>query len=316
VKVAVLCGGSSFERAVSLRSGAVVEAALNELGHETELIDPGPDTARDLTDGSFDVAFVALHGAGGEDGTVQELLELVGIPYTGSRPGPCRAAFDKAQAKRRMVAAGVATPAFVALSATALTEFGGANVTGEAVTTVGLPMIAKPASGGSALGVRLVDEIASLPQALLTAASYDRNVVLEQYIAGRELSVAVIGTESPRCLPPVRIRPRHARWFDAEARANLGEVEFTCPPSDLDSTELAAVEDTALRAYSALDLAGFGRVDIVIDRDGTPQVLELNTVPGLTTTSIVPRALEAAGLPIPHLIDGLISDALDSASQK
>lgn len=310
MKLAVLCGGRSYERAVSLRSGAAVEEALRELGHEPQLIDTGPETSRQLSQGGFDCAFVALHGEGGEDGSVQELLDLLHIPYTGSRAGPSRGAYDKAHAKRVLLASGIPTPRFVSLAARALEEFGAADAVGEAVSDVGTPLVVKPSRGGSALGIRLVQDAADLPRALVAAMSYDRHVVIEQYVQGRELSACIVGTEQPRMLPPVRIRPRHADWYDFESRYTHGQTEFTCPADDVGDDEMQRVEQVALASYEALDLSGFGRVDMILSEDGTPWVLELNSIPGLTDTSLLPLAARTVGLALADIVRELLEDAL------
>ena len=311
MKVAVLCGGRSYEREVSLRSGARVEEALRELGHEVDVIDTDPATSRTLAAGGYDCAFIALHGTGGEDGSIQELLELLGLPYTGSRPGPSQRAYDKARAKRTLIGAGQPTPEFVSLTSTALQEFGAADVLAEVSDTVGYPMVVKPASGGSALGIRFVADSADLPRALIAAMSYDKHVVLERYITGRELSVCIIGTDEPRALPAVGIEPRHAEYYDFESRYTPGETEFTCPASRISEAELARINEVSLASYAALDLSGFGRVDLIIDDEGTPWVLELNSIPGMTATSLLPLACEAAGLALTDVVAGLLEDAFD-----
>lgn len=314
MKVAVLCGGRSYERAVSLRSGTRVEEALRELGHDAVVVDTDEHTARTLQQGGFDCAFVALHGKGGEDGSVQELLEMLGIPYTGSRPGPSHRAYDKALAKRTLRAAGLPTPDFISLTSTALQEYGATDALDEVADSVGYPLVAKPASGGSALGIRFVADAAELPRALVAAMSYDSHVVLERYVAGREVSVCVLGTDEPRALPPVRISPRHADYYDFESRYTHGETEFTCPARDLDDSELARIEKVALDSYRALDLSGFARADIIVDDEGSPWVLELNSIPGLTDTSIFPLACSAAALALSDVVAQLLADAFEQHS--
>ena len=316
MRVAVLCGGSSFERAVSLRSGAAVEHALRALGHEAVLVDTGPGMSGALSSGNFDCAFIALHGTGGEDGSAQQVLELLGIPYTGSRPWPCEIAHDKVRAKRSLMAAGMFTPPFVALSAIAINEFGAGDVLPETIAELGLPVIVKPVHGGSSLGVRIARDAHELPRALVSALSWDTHVIVEQYIRGRELSVAVIGTDDPRCLPPVRILPRHADHFDFDSRYSTGQTDFACPPTDISGDELAEVTRAALAAHEALDLSGWSRVDLILDEHGTPWVLECNTVPGMTETSLVPRAAIAAGMNSADLVAELLADAVQQAREE
>ena len=309
MRVAVLCGGSSYERAVSLRSGAAVEQALRQLGHEPVVLDTGASLSNDLSSGGFDCAVIALHGRGGEDGSVQQILDLLGIPYTGSRPWPCELAYDKVRAKRALVAAGVFTPPFVALSAVAINEFGAGDVLAETVAELGLPVVVKPVHGGSSLGVRIARDEIELPRALVSALSWDTHVIVEQHINGRELSIAVLGTDHPRCLPPVRILPRNADHFDFDSRYSAGQTDLVCPPEDVSETELAEAMRAARAAHDALDLSGWSRVDIILDAEGTPWVLECNTVPGLTETSLVPRAAAAAGMTITDVLQELLEDA-------
>lgn len=311
MKVAVLCGGRSHERAVSLRSGERVSETLRELGHEPELVDVGPDTSRRLRDGAFDVAFIAMHGRGGEDGTAQSLLELLGIAYTGTRADACEATYDKTRAKRLFVAHDIATPAFIALSEAALEEFGAADALDEARDAIGYPLVVKPARGGSSLGVRFVEDDVALPRALISAMSYDRHVVVERHITGRELAIAVVQrADGIHALPPVEITPRNADWFDYESRYEHGETEFTCPPVGLDDATLARLEQTALAAWNALDLRGVARVDVMLDADGTPWVLEAALVPGFTDTSLMPLACEAGGISFADLVAELLRDAI------
>lgn len=314
MKVAVLCGGRYHERAVSLRSGARVADALERLGHEAIIEDVGPSTTRHLRDGGFDAAFVALHGRGGDDGGIQSMLELLELPYTGSRPGPSAAAFDKVRAKRALRNAGIDTPEFVSLTETALQEFGAADALEQARDSIGFPLVVKPVSGGSALGVSYVDDDGDLPRALLAALSYDRHVLLERYVVGREVAVCLVAdqtaTDGLMVCPPVRIIPRRSDWFDFEARYTHGETEFSCPPDGVSAAEVDVVIDVARRAFTTLGLRGFGRVDIILDDDGRPWVLELATVPGMTETSLVPLAAEAAGLSFNDFVRLVLDDAI------
>lgn len=317
MKVAVLHGGRSHERAVSLRSGERVGEALRDLGHDAVLVDIGPETASELRDGGFDVAFVALHGRGGEDGTAQSLLELIGIPYTGTRAAQCEAAYDKARAKQLLLdgAGDAPTPPFVVLTETAIEEFGGAAVAlDQARSTIGFPLVVKPARGGSALGIRFVDDEAALPRALVSAMSYDRSVILERHVTGREIAVAMVERRGDdggvEVLPPVEITPRHSDWFDYESRYEHGETEFTCPPVGLDDAVLARVEQVSRATWELLGLRGFARIDMIVDGDGTPWVLEAALVPGLTDTSLIPIACEAGGMDFDQLVAALLTDAL------
>lgn len=301
MRVAVLKGGRSLERQVSLRSGARVEDALAALGHEVLAIDVGEALVRTLAEERPDVAFVALHGADGEDGTVQELLEVLAIPYTGSGVGSCRLAMDKAAAKHELRAAGVATPDWVSLSQAAFSGLGAADALGAIEERLGFPLVVKPARGGSSLGVRFAAGAGDVPQAIVSALSYDDRVVLERHVAGRELSVALLDGEA---LPAVEIRPRDEDLYSYDARYEIGRTEFDCP-AGLDAGDEAAVREAALRTWEALRCRGFARVDLILG-EGGPEVLEVNAVPGLTDTSLVPMAAEAAGIGFEELCGRIV----------
>jgi D-alanine-D-alanine ligase len=279
-------------------------------------MDVGPDLPRNLADSGAECVFVALHGSGGEDGTIQELLELVGLPYTHSRPGPARRAFDKASAKRALLAAGITTPKFVTLSAVAIEQFGAADVLGEVAQTVGLPMVVKPCSGGSALGVRIAGQLSELPAAVVAASSWDSNVLLESRVFGRELSVCVLGTDDPHAFPPVRIRSKNSDWWDFDARYTAGETDLICPPTDLTEAELEHVQKVALATYRELDLSGCGRIDIILDDAGVAHILEANVVPGMTATSLLPLAARASGMQLRTVVESLLNDAIDQHSRR
>lgn len=312
-RVAILCGGRSHERAVSLRTGARVEQALHSMGeHSPVLIDVNEHLPETLRTGRFDVAFIALHGRGGEDDQVQALCELLSLPYTGTRNGPCGAAFHKARAKRLLLAAGVPTPPFITFSEHAIEQFGAGDVREEA-DELGYPLVVKPARGGSSLGTKFVDEASALPRALISAMSYDSQVLVERHVSGRELSVTILGgigdDGDARVLPAVEIVPRHADWFDYESRYSHGETEFTCPPLDMDDEVLARAQEAARAAFEALDISGYGRVDLLVDEAGDPWVLEVAPIPGLTETSLVSVALDAVGIPLEELVTHLLDDA-------
>ncbi|MBF6619439.1 MAG: D-alanine--D-alanine ligase [Patulibacter sp.] len=305
MRVAVLQGGRSLERQVSLQSGQRVEEALRRLGHEVHGIDVDHQLVRRLTTLRPDIAFVALHGEDGEDGTVQELLEVLGIPYTGSGPGACERCWDKIVAKRIMSAAGIATPDAVSVSSSALKQLGAADALGAIGERLGFPMIVKPARQGSALGLRTVRKPSEAPDALLAALSYDRRALLEKYVDGQDLTVSVLGDDT---LPIVEVHPRDQDPYSA--RYTIGQSTFTCP-AELDPAARAAAEALARRAYEALGCRGFARVDLLLDRvTGDLVVLEVDAVPGLTQTSSLPVAAEAAGISFDALVERLLELAL------
>jgi D-alanine-D-alanine ligase len=305
MKVAILQGGRSLERGVSLRSGARVEDALSRLGHEPLPLDVGADLVERLIAERPDAAFVALHGPGGEDGTVQELLEILDIPYTGPGVAACARCMDKTLAKHELREAGIPTPDWFAFNATAFRELGAADALEQIEARLGFPLVVKPASGGSALGVKLVSDRGEVPQALVAAFSYDERVLLESYVRGRELAVGVLGSDA---LPTVEAIPRESDLYDFEARYEIGRTDFVCP-ADLDGETAAAVTEAALGAFSALGCSGFSRVDLMLGEDG-PAVLEVNAIPGLTDTSLLPQAAEAAGLEFEQLVERVLELAL------
>jgi D-alanine-D-alanine ligase len=305
VKVAVLKGGRSLERGVSLRSAARVEDALARLGHEAVAIDAGADLVERLRGERPDVVFIAMHGPGGEDGTAQELLEILGIPYTGPGVGACVRCIDKVLAKHSLREAGVPTPDWFAFSEPAFRELGAADALGTLEEQLGFPLVVKPSRGGSALGVRFAASEDKVPEALISAFSYDSRVLLERYVEGRELAVSVLGEEP---LPIVEATPAEDARYDFEARYEIGRTSFACP-AELGQAE-GAVREAALTAYRALGCSGFARADLILGADG-PQVLEVNAIPGLTDTSLLPQAAEAAGIVFEELVERILDLALN-----
>jgi len=301
VRVALLQGGRSLERGVSLRSGQRVSEALRDLGHEVVAMDLGPDLVSRLESSRPDVAFIALHGTEGEDGTVQAMLELLGIPYTGPGVAACQRCMDKSLAKYILREHGLPTPDWVTYSEAGIRDFGAASTFGTAVRRVGLPLVAKPASQGSSLGVKVVTELAQIPNALITALSYDDRALLETWVSGRELAVSVLGDEA---LPVVEAIPTESNAYDFEARYEIGAASFECP-ADLPEEQRDEVERVALAAYEALGCSGFSRVDVILADDG-PQVLEVNAIPGLTETSLLPQAAEAAGMDFDQMVEKIL----------
>jgi D-alanine-D-alanine ligase len=307
MKVAVLKGGSSLERQVSLRSGARVEDALASLGHEVVSIDADSDLVRSLKDERPEVAFIALHGPGGEDGTPQELLEILGIPYTGPRVAACIRCMDKVLAKHLFRESGIPTPDWVAFNSTAFRELGAADALEEIEGRLGFPLVVKPAAQGSALGVRFAASREDVPEALVSALSYDDRVLLERHVEGRELAVSLLDGEP---LPITEARAMEEDRFNYEARYEIGRTEYICPAKLPDATT-AAVHEVASRAYEILGCAGFARVDLMLDADERPEVLEANAIPGLTDTSLLPMAAHAAGLEFEDLVARIVELALE-----
>ncbi|MGO9881757.1 MAG: D-alanine--D-alanine ligase [Solirubrobacteraceae bacterium] len=308
-RVAVLKGGRSLERQVSLRSGARVQEALARLGHEVLPVDAGPDLVDALSAEQPEVAFVALHGRDGEDGTVQELLEVLGIPYTGSGVSACIRAADKVLAKHAMRDAGIPTPDFYAFNDTAFEALGAAQALPAIEERLEFPIVVKPARQGSALGIKFASTPADVPAALVSAFSYDRKVLLERYVHGRELAVSVLddGSGTAVALPIVEALPEEESFYDFESRYEIGRTRFVCP-AQLDDDVAARASQIALETYALLGCEGFGRVDLMLSQDsGELYVLELNPIPGLTETSLLPQAAEAAGITFDGLVERVLA---------
>jgi D-alanine-D-alanine ligase len=306
-RVAVLKGGGSLERQVSLRSGARVEDALQRLGHEVVPIDVGHDLVARLRATRPDVAFVAMHGRDGEDGTVQELLEILGIPYTASGVSACMRCADKVLSKHAMCDAGLPTPDFYSFTETAFKQLGAADALGAIEERLEFPIVVKPADQGSALGVKFARSAADVPGALVAAFSYSSKVLLERHVQGRELAVSILGDEA---LPVVEAVPREEDFYDFSARYTIGRTSFVCP-AQLSDALTARSQALALDVFRLLGCRGFARVDLMLE-DGTDElyVLEVNAIPGLTETSLLPLAAEAAGIEFEELISRIVDLAL------
>jgi D-alanine-D-alanine ligase len=319
-RVAVLKGGRSLERQVSLRSGARVQDALERLGHEVLAIDVGPDLVARLREAAPEVAFIAMHGRDGEDGTVQELLEVLGIPYTGSGVSACMRCADKVLAKHAMRDAQIPTPDFVAFNEAAFRELGAAAALPAIEERLAFPIVVKPAGQGSALGVKFAAAASDVPTALVAAFSYDRKVLLERHVRGRDLAVSVLEApgREPVALPVVEAVPRDEDFYDFESRYEIGRTTFVCP-AQLSEDDSGRAQELALATYRALGCSGFARVDLMLAERGQPAaggaamfVLESNSIPGLTETSLLPQAADAAGIGF----DELIAQILDTAGAR
>jgi D-alanine-D-alanine ligase len=309
-KVAVLKGGQSLERAVSLRSGAHAEDALARLGHDVLGIDVDAQLVARLCEAEPDAALIALHGPDGEDGTVQSLLEAIGVPYTGSAPAACMCCTDKALAKQLMRGAGIPTPDFDPIQETSIKSLGAADALPRIERTLGFPLVVKPARLGSALGIKFARTSDELPGALVGAFSYDSKILVERYVRGRDLAVSVLdGPSGPMPLPIVEAVPREEDFYDYESRYEIGMTTFVCP-AELPDDTTARAQELALDVYRLLGCHGVARVDLLLDEQtGELWVLETNIVPGMTETSLLPQAADAAGIGF----DELIARVLESA---
>jgi D-alanine-D-alanine ligase len=313
-RVAVLKGGRSLERQVSLASGARVCDALERLGHEVVSIDVGRDLVTRLREQPPDVAFVALHGRGGEDGTVQELLEVLEIPYTGCDVHACMRCSDKALTKHALRDGGLPTPDWVSLGEVGFQDLGAADALASVANRLRFPLVVKPISQGSSLGVKFAGSTAELPTALVAALSYGTRVLLEHHVEGRELAVSMISGEDParaELLPIVEAVP-HGSQYDFAARYEIGQTDFVCP-AVLEPAVAERVRAIALEAWELLGCRGFARVDMILGEDG-PTVLEVNPIPGLTETSLLPQAADAAGMGFDEIVERVLAEALSRAA--
>ena len=306
--VVVLAGGISHERDVSLRSGRRVADALTAAGHRVVLRDPDAGLLPFLVNERPDVVFPALHGSSGEDGSLLELLVAIGVPTVGSSGSASRRAWSKPIASSLLASAGVDVPESIVLSHEAFRELGASSVLKVVRSSLEGDLVVKPASGGSAQGVTIVEDTNDLARAMVEAFTYDDVAVVERRIHGTELAVAVVDTgEGPRALPAVEIEPT-AGVYSFQARYNAGETTFYAP-SRLDDATVAAVSEAAVLAHRTLGLRDLSRVDFIVDGNGRPWFLEANVIPGLTETSLVPLAIEASGTSAAAIYGALVEAA-------
>ncbi len=302
-RVLVANGGRSMEREISLRSGRRAASALEELGFEVETIDPDHRFVSKVTEYRPEFVFVAMHGRGGEDGTLQDLLEILEVPYTGSDVHASARCLDKHAFKEILRGEGLATPPWHSFNREAFTQFGAGETLPALTAELGFPLVVKPAREGSSLGIKVVHSSDEFVTAVLGAFNYDDRVVIERFIAGRELAVTVLGeAREPRALPIVEILTDEP-YYTFTAHYETGAA--TLRVAELDAGEQEAVKEAATRAYSLAGCRDLARVDIILDGGG-PQILEINTVPGLTETGPTPFAAEAAGVEFDELIAEMV----------
>ncbi len=308
LRAVVLAGGLTFEREVSLSSGTQVVEALLRAGLDAELRDADADLLPGLAAAPADAVFIALHGSTGEDGAVRAVLDLAGIPYVGSPAAACRLAWDKPAAKSVVRVAGVTTPDWVALPHSTFRELGAGAVLDLIVARLGLPLMVKPASGGSALGAQKVSRVEDLPASMVSCFAYGDTVLVERFVDGIELAVSVVDLgEGPQALPAVEIAPESG-VFDYTSRYTPGLTEYHTPARVSDDVAQRAA-DTAVTVHRALGLADLSRTDLIVDAEGTVHFLEVNVSPGLTETSMFPMAVEAAGHRLGDVLTRLLHQA-------
>ena len=295
-RVAVLFGGRSAERAVSLKSGKAVLDALLAAGVDANGFDAGNDLAQQLISNGPDRVFIALHGRGGEDGSLQGLLECLQLPYTGSGVMASALGMDKLRTKLVWQSMGLPTPAYAVLRS----EQDCSGI----VESLGTPLIVKPIHEGSSIGMAKVDSLADLQQAWLSARQYDDVALVEQWITGAEFTVAIL---DGKALPAIRLRTPHS-FYDYEAKYLTNDTQYICPCGLSPETE-ARLGEMCLQAFNAVGCKGWGRVDVMQDQSGNFYLLEVNTVPGMTDHSLVPMAASAAGMTFTDLVLAILSSA-------
>ena len=299
-RVAVLFGGTSAEREISLISGQAVLDALKAGGIDAEAFDPARRPIAEVA--AYDRAFIVLHGRGGEDGTVQGALELLGVPYTGSGVLASALGMDKARTKQLWLGCGLPTPSYRRLSAE--TDF--ASVVAE----LGLPLMIKPVREGSSIGMRKVESLEDLPGAYAFAAQYDSEIIAERWITGREYTIVILGG---RALPVIRLQPHQSHGFyDFEAKYQANDTQYLCP-CGLPPEDEGQLQSVALEAFAAVGARGWGRIDAMQDQDGRFWLLEVNTVPGMTDHSLVPMAARADGMDFEQLVRTILAQTLDGS---
>ncbi|NPV89343.1 MAG: D-alanine--D-alanine ligase [Firmicutes bacterium] len=306
-RVAVLKGGTSAEREVSLRSGQAVYQALLEAGYDAYQIDVDATIGKRLLEDRPEVAFIALHGALGEDGTMQGLLEILGIPYTG--PGVLASALglNKLMAKKVFCFEGIPTPPFVVVNQKEARTAGVSAVVERVVSQLSLPVVVKPVTQGSTIGISFVHEAEKLEAALELAFSYDPQVLIEKMISGVEVTSSILGDDPPLVLPLIEIYSVTG-VYDYETKYTPGMSDHIIPPR-IPEEQQERAKQACLRAYQALGCRGLSRVDCIVDPEGNPFVLEVNTAPGMTATSLFPDAARAAGIGFPELVSRLVEMA-------
>jgi len=305
-RIGVLMGGQSSERDVSLRTGAAVHKALCRRGYDAVMIDVGPTLSRDLQDQKVSLVFLALHGPGGEDGSIQGFLETLGIPYTGSGIQASAVGMHKETTKTMLAAHGIPVPAGIVAKR-------GEKISSTQALRKGKlrwPVVVKPASEGSTIGVTIVKKPAQWNEALTLAHKYDRDAMIEAYIPGHEVTVSLLGrqAQAPLVLPAVEI-VAPGGFYDFSAKYEKGRTQYLCP-APLSATITKQIEALALRTYEVLDCAGAARVDFRITPRGRPYVLEINTVPGMTETSLLPMAAAQAGVGYEELTERILESAV------
>jgi D-alanine-D-alanine ligase len=309
LKIGVLLGGRSSEREVSLRTGDAVYKALIAKGYPAVKIDVGFDIAERIKGEGVELAFLALHGKYGEDGTIQGLLEMLDIPYTGSGVLASALAMDKIASKKMMLYEGLPTPLFKTINRFKAHTVGLVDISNMVLKEMGLPLVVKAPTQGSSIGITFVKHKDELVKALELAFKYDPTALVEQFIEGIELTAAVLGNDDPVALPLIEIISSTG-VYDYEAKYTVGMSDHIIPPR-IPIEQQNIIKYIALQTYKAIGCRGLARIDFILDREWNPYVLEVNTLPGMTATSLFPDAARAAGIEFQDLTDQIVRLAME-----
>ncbi len=305
-RIGVIAGGTSAEREVSLKSGNAIHKSLLSMGYHAVFIDAGADLCEALREEKIEIAFMALHGGSGENGAVQGLLEVMEIPYTGSGILASALAMDKEMSKKMFLAHDVPVPAFVTVEREQAGGQGRINT--QLITAIvdfPLPWVVKPVAEGSSIGVSIVKSDSDIEEALKEAFSYGRKIIIEQYIAGKEIQIGILGQKA---LGGVEVRPS-AEFYSYEAKYTPGLTQYILPP-EVDEAAYDTLQTMALNAHNALGCKGATRVDFILDDSNNPYLLEVNTIPGMTETSLLPKIAKLSGMEFSDLIEEILGSVL------
>ena len=306
--IAVIRGGKSAERKISLKTGKAILSALQTKGYQVVDVDPKDNLHQQLHENEIDCAFIALHGRYGEDGTIQGFLEMEEIPYTGSGVLGSALAMDKVSSKRIFEQFGINTPEFMVLDKNTYQQQW-EEVAAKVKEKLSFPVVVKPALEGSSLGLSITKQADDLLADVKEAFKYDQQILIEEYIAGKEITVAIIGTENLEALPVIEIKPKDG-VYDFEAKYTKGATEFIIP-ANLENDVYQQAQEFSLQAHQVLNCQGVSRVDLRVNPEGKVSVLEVNTIPGMTETSLLPQAAAEKGISFPDLVEKILKLAVN-----
>lgn len=304
-KVLVVCGGLSTEREVSIRSGSAVYKALKEAGFDAELLDINYSNIDEIADRKPDVVYIALHGKGGEDGKIQGLLEWHGIAYTGPGVTASAVCMDKVLTKDILKSHGINTPDYSVYDQWDIEACNGEEI----AERFGMPLVVKASCQGSSIGVEIVNDAKRIKEAACNALKFGDHVLIERFVEGVEVTVPIIGNDEARILPIIEITAEN-EFYDYQSKYTPGMSHHIIPARVSDKTE-EKIKSEALKAYRAVGCRGISRVDLIVDKSGTPYVIEINTVPGMTETSLVPDSASYAGISFPELVTEIVEFATE-----